>query len=109
MIIDLRRYEVRHARINEFLDLWEAMALPVQLRFLQRFRGMYVVDAGVVNTVVHMWEYDSLAERERRRAEMEASEPWKAYRSRLSELDALIRLESTILRPAALMDRLPKA
>ena len=107
MIIDLRTYEIRHSRMNEFLSLWEERALPVQLRYLQRFRGMYAVDIGVVNSVVHLWEYDSLAERETRRAAMEACEEWKDYRTRLAQLDALLRLQSTILRPADLMKRVP--
>jgi hypothetical protein len=106
MIIDLRTYVVRHALLDGFLKLWEEYALPVQLKHLQRFRGMYTVDVGLVNSVVHMWEYDSLSEREIRRAAMEASPEWREYRSRLSKLDALLRMHSTILRPADLMRRI---
>ena len=41
--------------------------------------GMYRHETGPVNQVIHMWGYDNVAERERRRAELVADPEFLAY------------------------------
>ena len=79
MIIDHRTYTVAHGRMEEYLERYQRMALPVQLRHLGRLLGFFVSDIGPLNQVVHLWAYDSLADREERRARMADDPDWRAY------------------------------
>ena len=49
--------------------------------------------------MVHLWGYDSLAERERRRAALAADPDWLAYLKQSP--DIVVEMESRILVPAA--------
>jgi len=49
--------------------------------------------------VVHIWAYDSLDDRSKRRAAMAADPRWAAFGRKNKELDAVVTLESRILRP----------
>jgi hypothetical protein len=48
--------------------------------------------------VVHLWAFDSLADREQRRAAMEADPLWPVYVDALRELGVIQQQESKLLR-----------
>jgi hypothetical protein len=50
---------------------------------------------------VHLWPYEDLADRERRREAMEADPAWQAYRRAALEDDTLADMESQILKPVS--------
>ena len=80
MIIDHRTYAVKPGRLNDYLKLYEAEAYPLQLKHLGRNVGWYVSnDIGPLSQVVHMWAYDSLADREARRNALAADPAWGAF------------------------------
>ena len=79
MIIDHRTYTVHHGRMAEYLERYERLGLPIQLRYLGRLVGFWVSDIGPLNQVVHIWAYDSIADREERRARMAADPEWQAF------------------------------
>ena len=79
MIIDYRAYTFRVGTIPAFFDLFEKEGMAPQQRVLGNFMGMYRHETGPVNQVIHMWGYDNVAERERRRAELAADPGFLAY------------------------------
>jgi len=101
MIFELRTYTAEPGRSADFLKLYEVMALPLQQKYLGGLVGFYVSEIGPLNQIVHLWRFDSLAERERRRSEMESDPEWQAYRARYKELGAIRRQESKILKPTS--------
>ena len=56
------------------------------------------VDIGEPSSIVQLWGYDSFAERERRRALLQADERWKAFLAKLQPL--LHTQQNRILIPA---------
>jgi hypothetical protein len=54
---------------------------------------------GPLGRVVHLWQYEDLADRERRRDAMEADPEWQAYRRVALEEDTLVDMENQILKP----------
>lgn len=98
MIVELRTYTLKPLRTAEFLALYEEMALPLQKKYLGRLIGFFVSEIGPLNEVVHLWGFDSLAERERRRHEMEIDPGWAAYRNALRALDAVAHQECKLLK-----------
>ncbi|QHI98352.1 NIPSNAP family protein [Xylophilus rhododendri] len=80
MIFEHRTYTVAHGLMDDYLQRYEEFGLPVQQRHLGRLLGFFVSEIGPLNQVVHIWVYDSLADREQRRAAMEADPDWHAFK-----------------------------
>jgi hypothetical protein len=100
VIVELRTYTIKPLQVAAFLKLYEEMALPLQKQHLGRLIGFFVSEVGTLNQVVHLWGFDSLAERERRRKEMEADPRFESYRRALMDLDVIQRQETQLLRSA---------
>ena len=98
MIVELRTYTVKPLRMGDFLKLYEQAALPLQKKYLGRLIGFFVSEIGPLNQVVHLWGFDSLAERERRRAEMEQDPGWTLYRDALKALDVILEQDTRLLK-----------
>jgi hypothetical protein len=98
LIVELRTYTVKPLRTSEFLQLYERAALPLQKKYLGHLIGFFVSELGPLNQVVHLWGFDSLAERESRRKQMEADPGWTLYRDALRELDVIVEQETRILK-----------
>ena len=98
MIVDLRTYTVQPGALGAYLKLYGAEGWPVQTRHLPGCRGYYIVEVGVQNRVVHLWEYEDIAERARRRAAMESDPAWNAYRAKSA---AFMHVqENKVMKPA---------
>ena len=98
MIVELRTYTVKPLRTADFLGLYQRLALPLQNKYLGNLIGFFVSEIGPLNEIVHLWGYDSLAERERRRLELESDPGWAVYRDALRELDAIQHQETKVLK-----------
>lgn len=101
MIVEMRTYTLKPLRTADFLNLYEQAALPLQLKYLGHLIGFYVSELGPLNQVVHLWGFDSLAERESRRLAMEQDPGWTPYRAALRDLDVILAQESKILKTTA--------
>jgi hypothetical protein len=99
MIIDHRVYTIKPNRLNRFLATYERLALPLQRKYLGEPYGFFVSHIGPLSRVVHLWQYESLADREQRRDAMEADPGWQTYRRVALEEDALVDMEDQILKP----------
>ena len=98
MIVEHRTYTLNPQRTRDFLALYERAALPLQLKYLGRLVGFFVSEIGPLNEVVHLWAFDSLADREQRRKAMEADPLWMPYVDALRTLDVMLQQETKLLR-----------
>ena len=101
MILELRTYTFKPDRLRAWLALWEEKALPVQSAVMGGFLGMYVTDIGPVNEVVHLWQFQSLSDREERRARLNAEPRWQAYLQAVEALAPITAMSSRIGRPTS--------
>jgi len=101
MIIEHRTYTFRPGTVDGWLKKYEAEGLPVQKKHLNRFLGLYVSEIGHLHTTVLMWGYDSLADREARRAAMYADPAWQAFISGVWNLNAIQSQDVMIMNPAS--------
>lgn len=99
MIVEQRIYTVAHGRIHDYLKRYEREGLPVQVRHLGRLAGAFVSDIGTLNQVVYLWCYDSLADRETRRARLAEDPEWHAFLK--TNAGTFTHQEVSILVPAA--------
>jgi len=98
MFLDERIYTVHMGKVPLFLKQYQEEALEVQQRILGRMVGYYYTEFGPLNQIVHMWAYESLEDRLRRRAALAASPEWQAYARKMQPLVA--HVENKLLMPA---------
>ncbi|MBK5204040.1 MAG: NIPSNAP family protein [Polaromonas sp.] len=98
MIVEMRTYTVKPLRTSDFLQLYERAALALQKKYLGQLIGFFVSEVGPLNQVVHLWGFESLAERESRRKQMEEDPGWTFYRDALRELDVIVLQETKMLK-----------
>jgi hypothetical protein len=101
MIFDHRIYTIKPNQVPKFLETYERLALPLQRKYLGEPYGFFVTHIGQLSRVVHLWQYEDLADRERRRDAMEAGPEWHAYRRVVLEEDTVLKLENQILKPVS--------
>ena len=99
MIVDLRIYKCKPNKMNEWVALYKEMGWPLQQKYLGRCIGWFTTVEGQLNCVVHLWAYESQADREARRNAMQADPAWQAFLQRGAELQLLDSQENRILRP----------
>ncbi len=99
MIIDLRTYTLRVGSVRGFLEQYEREGYAVQCEYLGKPVGYFTTEVGELTEVVHMWKYESMADREARRARLEADPRWNAYRAAAG--DAVLSQRNSILKSAA--------
>jgi hypothetical protein len=79
VIVEERSYHIHTGKVPEYLRLYEHEGMAIQVEILGHMIGYFTVDIGEPSTVVHLWAYESYAERERRRAELAAHPGWQEY------------------------------
>jgi len=99
MIIDERTYTIHIGKIPEYLRLYQAEGLEIQKKTLGHLIGYFVTEIGALSTVVHLWGYDSMEERTKRRAALAADPAWQAYLAKMQPL--VTAMENRILAPTS--------
>ena len=79
MLVEERMYTLQVGKAAEYFRNYEEFGLKIQLKHLPDMVGYYVTEVGELNKVIHLWAYDDLNDRERRRAAMQADPEWQAY------------------------------
>jgi hypothetical protein len=79
MIVEQRTYTLNPGVLPELLDTYEREGMAVHRRILGNMIGYFYTEIGPLNQIVHLWGYDGLDDRARRRAELAANEQWQAY------------------------------
>ncbi len=99
MIVNVRTYTLVARKMPQYLKLFEELALPATQRHGMKLMGYYSSVIGPQNQVVHLWQYDSLADMEAKRAARDQDPGWKEF---LSQTEGLILLqEDKVMKPAA--------
>jgi len=101
MIIDHRTYTFRPGKVSQWMSKYETEGLPIQKRFLGDFLGLFTTEVGNLHQVVFMWGYASMADREKRRAEMDKDPDWQKFIGEIWEMDIISSQEIKFLRPAS--------
>jgi len=79
MLIDARTYQLQPNRLADFLADYPRLGLPVQRRHGGRLMGYFTTISGVLNQVVHYWQYENAGERESVRKAFSADPDWAKY------------------------------
>jgi hypothetical protein len=86
VILEVRDYHVHTGKLPELVRLYADEGIAIQEEVLGGLVGAFTVDVGALSVYTHMWRYDDYAERERRRAELQARDDWKAFLGKIQPL-----------------------
>ena len=86
MIVEQRDYHVHTGKLPELLSLYETEGIPLQQEILGGLVGVFTTDVGALSTYTTLWRYDSYAEREARRARLQADSRWQDFLRRVQPL-----------------------
>lgn len=97
MLVELRTYSLRPGAVASFLELYEAGPIEIQRAALGKLLGYFITETGVLNTIVHMWGYADLEDRQRRRDALANDPEWKKFLAAVMPL--IESQQSVFLRP----------
>jgi hypothetical protein len=86
LIVEERTYHVFTGKLPEVVRLYAEEGTAIQQEHLGTLIGAFTVEIGEPSSIVHLWGYESHADRERRRAALQADERWKAFLAKLQPL-----------------------
>jgi hypothetical protein len=86
MIVEQRDYHVHTGKLPELLRLYASEGIAIQQEVLGGFVGAFTTDVGALSTYTSLWRYESYAEREQRRARLQADERWQAFLPKIQPL-----------------------
>jgi hypothetical protein len=98
MIIDVRIYTAVPGKLAAAVKLYEEHGYPHQVKYLGKPIFYGTTEVGPLNQIVHAWGYASQAEREEKRARMEADPGWIEYRKLSGEKGYLVSQENRIIK-----------
>jgi len=99
VIVEQRDYHVFTGKLNELVRLYEDEGIAIQQEILGGLIGVFTTDIGALSTYTSMWGYDSFAEREQRRARLQADDRWRGFLGRIQPL--IHTQQNRILLPTA--------
>jgi len=101
VIVDHRTYKVKPGTLPQQLAIYEKYALPVQLKYLGKPLAFLTAETGELNTMIHLWAYESAADREQRRAAMAADPDWKIYLKANTDGAYIVDMRTNLMVPAS--------
>ncbi len=98
MIFDLRIYTLHPGKLPAWLKMYEQYGHPTQVKHCGEPVFYATTEVGTLNQVVHVWAYESQADREQKRDALMNDPAFKDYLRRSAEMGAHRTQESRILK-----------
>jgi len=99
MLVEERTYTLHPGKTAEYLKAYEAVGLEVQRAILGNLIGYFTTEIGTLNQIVHLWGYESMADREDRRRKLLEDPVWCEYVKTIRPL--VMHQENRILVPTS--------
>ena len=98
MIFDLRIYTLKPGCLPAWLKMYEQYGHATQVKHCGAPVFYSTTEVGTLNQVVHVWQYKSQADREKRRNALMKDPKFQDYLKRSAEMAAHLHQESRILK-----------
>ncbi|WP_312794626.1 NIPSNAP family protein [Tianweitania sp.] len=99
MLYEIRTYRLKNGSGPEYLKAVGESGIAIQKQHLGSLVGYFSSEIGPLNEIVHIWAYESLDERQRRRSLLAADPQWQAFLPRIRDL--IVTADSKIMTPAS--------
>ena len=86
MIFDVRTYRLHPGKTSQFFETYEKEGMGPQVHHLGNMVAFLQSHIGEQNQILHIWGYESIADREARRARLFADPAWINYMPKVQPL-----------------------
>jgi len=86
VIVEQRDYHIVTGKLGELVQLYASEGIELQREHLGELLGVFTTDVGALSTYTSLWGYESYADREQRRARLQADERWRAFLGKIQPL-----------------------
>jgi hypothetical protein len=100
VLVDVRTYRVKPGMAQAQMDVYEKYGFPTQLKYCGEPIAYLSAESGELNTLVHLWAFESAADRAERRAAMMKEPAWQEYLRKNLETGYLIDQRTSLMVPA---------
>ena len=97
MIVEMRTYTAQAGKVPEFAKAYQELGRDVQVPILGNLIGAFTTEIGPLNQIIHLWGYESLADRDARRAQLASNPDWPKYLQ--AAVPLLGNMENKIMTP----------
>lgn len=101
MLVDVRTYTIKPGYTGAQLKVYEELALPLQLKYMGAPLCYLQAESGELNTLLHLWTYDSAADREQKRAAMMKDPAWQKYLTANKDNGYIVAQRNTLMTPVS--------
>jgi len=99
MFFEIRTYRLKNGGIPEYLKVVGETGIAIQKKHLGNLVGYFSSEIGPINEIVHIWSFESLDDRQARRARLAADPDWQAFLPEIRDL--IVIADNKIMTPAA--------
>ncbi|HXP96018.1 MAG TPA: NIPSNAP family protein [Telmatospirillum sp.] len=76
MYFEMRTYTIHMGKLKEYLKHFEEVGLPIISKYATLV-GYWYTDIGELNQLIHIWAYESLDDRVKKRAALYQDQDWQ--------------------------------
>ena len=99
MVYEERTYELYPKTVGKYLELYEKHGMELHKKILGNMIGFWTTDSGTLNSIVHLWAFESLDDRRRRRNALVAIPEWNQFTDMIIPL--IIKQSNRFLLPTS--------
>jgi len=99
MFYEIRTYRLKNGAIPDYLKVVGETGIAIQKKHLGNLVGYFSSEIGPINEIVHIWSYETLDDRQSRRARLAADPEWQAFLPKIRDL--IVSAENKIMLPTA--------
>jgi len=99
MFFEIRTYRLKNGAIPDYLKVVGEIGIKIQKKHLGNLVGYFSSEIGPINESVHIWGFESLDDRQTRRARLMSDPEWQAFLPKIRDL--IVTAENKIMMPAA--------
>ena len=97
MIVEMRTYNIKAARLNDFIKIYDEEIREVHTKILGNQIGFFYSEFGKLNQVIHLYGYDNYDDRSIRRKELSENLAFKNYVKKVADL--IVSQDNQVLLP----------
>lgn len=97
MLYDVRTYTCRPGTIKKHLALYAEHGFPTQSRHLGQPLAYLQTESGNINSYLHIWVYESAADRDAKRKALAADPAWGEYLKLSADAGYLVSQENKLM------------
>jgi hypothetical protein len=100
VLVDLRIYKVKPGMVGAQLENYEKYGFPIQRKYCGEPIAYLQAESGDLNTLVHLWAFDSAGDREAKRGAMMKDADWHVYLRKNVETGYIVDQRTSLMVPA---------